>query len=336
LKVFGNLIRRTRKAKNPEASNRHELKIVNSGPGAVILAVGGGKGGVGKSMITSNFGIMCAQRSYRTLLVDVDLGAANLHSFLGIKGSKLSLSSYLKSEIDDFSRLIKPTGVEGLDIVTGAMDSLDVPDMGRDNLLRLQDALYGIDYDYILLDLGPGTSCNVLDLLFFADEAVMITTPDPMSVENTYRYLKAIILRRIKTSLAGGPLQDILRNILKGEGSEKIRTIADIINRIRRQEKTGGELLKQLMGTTNLALIINQTRYDEDREVGMKMAALCSDNMGLNITHVGNIPYDEVVVRSVQHRKPLSLYFKETDVCSSLEGCVDYLINKNRSECMHQ
>jgi len=301
---------------------------VDSGQGALILAVGGGKGGVGKSMVASNIALMLAERSYRTLLVDVDLGAANLHSFLGMEGSKLSLSSYLKGEIDDFERLITPTAVDGLDIVTGARDSLDVADMEGENLLRLQKALYGMNYDYILLDLGPGTSANVLDILFFSDYVIIITTPDPTSVENTYRYLKALVLRRVKASLTEGPLKGVLHNILKGVDSGKIKTIAELITRLRRAENTNGEFVGQLMGKTKISLVMNQTRRDEDRDAGLKIEALCKDNLGISIRYLGDIPYDEAVVESIRKRKPLSLNFKSTDVCTALERLVGTIIDK--------
>lgn len=328
MKIFSKLKRRRAKAENPETRDRHGLKIVGSDPGAVIVAVGGGKGGVGKSMVTANLGIMLAQHSCSTLLVDVDLGAANLHSFLGMDGSRLSLSSFLKGEVDDFGRLIRPTEVEGLDIVTAAMDSLDVADLEGDSLARLQEVFYTLDYDYIVLDLGPGTSANVLDMLFCADHAIIITTPDPMSVENTYRYLKAYVLRRIKASLAGGSMSNVLQNVLKDVGSEKIRTVADIILQLRRKEKVGGEYVGELMGNTNLSLLMNQTRSNEDCEAGSKIVALCDDNLGMKISHIGNIPCDEAVVESVVQRKPLSLNFKGTDVYAALEQCVDSLQTK--------
>jgi len=328
LKIFGNLIRHKHSPKRHVTSERHGLKVVGSGQGAVILAIGGGKGGVGKSMVASNMALMLAERSYRTLLVDVDLGAANLHSFLGMEGSKLSLSSYLKGEIDDFDRLITPTAVEGLDIVTGAKDSLDVADMATENLLRLQKALNGKDYDYILLDLGPGTSANVLDILFFSDYIIIITTPDPTSVENTYRYLKALVLRRIKASITEGPLKSVLHNILKGAESGKIKTIAELITLLRRAEKTSGEFVGQLMGKTKLSLLMNQTRCDEDREAGMKIEALCCDNLGMSIRYLGDIPYDEAVVESIRKRKPLSLNFKGTEVCTALERLVGSIIDE--------
>ncbi len=310
------------------ASDCNGLNAAGSGQGVVILAVGGGKGGVGKSMVASNMALMLAQRSYRTLLVDVDLGAANLHSFLGMEGSKLSLSSYLKGETDDFERLITPTLVEGLDIVTGARDSLDVADMKGENLLRLEKALYEIDYDYILLDLGPGTSANVLDILFFSDYVIIITTPDPTSVENTYRYLKAMVLRRIKASLMDGPLKDILHHILKGVDSGKIKTIAEIITRLRRAEKTTGEFVGQLMGETRLSIIMNQTKCEEDREAGQKIEELCYDNIGMSIRYLGDIPYDEAVIKSIRMKKPLALNFKDTDVCKALGRIVGSVIDE--------
>ncbi len=312
--------------------HRQTLRVVDPGHEAVVMAVGGGKGGVGKSMVTSNLAVVLALRSYRTLLVDGDLGAANLHSFLGIEGSRLSLSSYLKGEIDDFRSLVRPSMiVEGLDIVTGARDSLDVADISSESVARLRSALQGMGYDYILLDLGPGTSANVLDMLFFADNAVILASPDPMAVENTYRYLKALILRRVKASLRGGALKEVLTGILKGPEGAQIRTVADIIALLRRAERVEGEYLGQLFGATRLSLIMNQLRRNEDSDAGSKIEALCADSLGLKVSHIGNIPYDDVVVDSVVQRKPVSIHFKGTKVCTAIEQCADVLIEKTRA-----
>ncbi len=125
-----------------------------------IWAVGGGKGGVGKSLVAANMGILLAKRGKRVVLVDVDLGAANLHTFLGMDAPDDTLSHFLKGEVRDIRRLVKKTGVENLEIISGAKDSLDVVDFGAASVKRLKDALSALGRDYVLLDIGPGTSAN--------------------------------------------------------------------------------------------------------------------------------------------------------------------------------
>src|SRR3990170_8975838 len=71
-----------------------------------VWAVGGGKGGVGKSLVTSSLGILLAQSGKKVLIIDADFGAANLHTFFGVQGAKTSLSTFLKRDVPDFNKRV--------------------------------------------------------------------------------------------------------------------------------------------------------------------------------------------------------------------------------------
>ena len=87
-----------------------------------IWAIGGGKGGVGKSFVLSSIGMSLAKEG-RVVMVDADLGGANLHNFLGITRPKTTLSDFFEHKTP-LSELITETGVENLGLITGVIGSL--------------------------------------------------------------------------------------------------------------------------------------------------------------------------------------------------------------------
>jgi len=153
-----------------------------------IVAVGGGKGGIGKSLVSANLGIALARAGHRVTLVDVDLGGANLHTCLGINQPQGTLSDVL-TRGTRLETLAAPTGIENLSLVSGAMDALDAANPRAQARARLVEQLQTLDTDYLVLDLGAGTSLHTIDFFLLADHTVLVLLPEPTSVENAYRYL---------------------------------------------------------------------------------------------------------------------------------------------------
>src|SRR5690606_3926121 len=141
---------------------------VSGARNAKIWAVGGGKGGVGKSLVTANISICLALMGYKVVAVDLDLGGANLHTCLGVPIPDKTLSDYLTKKVSSLNDLITPTAIDNLSIISGAQD-----DVGIGNLRDVQEAvmlarLGELNADLVILDLGGGTSYNTLDFFISA------------------------------------------------------------------------------------------------------------------------------------------------------------------------
>ena len=94
-----------------------------------IYTIGGGKGGVGKSFITANLGILCAKQGHRVLLVDLDLGASNLHTFLALKDPRVGLQDFLSKRCSSLGDTASPTGIPNLSIICSTNCSLEAPNL---------------------------------------------------------------------------------------------------------------------------------------------------------------------------------------------------------------
>src|SRR5262245_34383523 len=103
------------------ASARSRIPQLPGTP-AQLWAVGGGKGGIGKSFIASNLATIAARLGCRVVLIDVDFGGANLHTCLGVRSAaRVNLSDYLEHRVADFEKLAIETPVPGLRLILGTL-----------------------------------------------------------------------------------------------------------------------------------------------------------------------------------------------------------------------
>ncbi|MEK6790377.1 MAG: P-loop NTPase [Deltaproteobacteria bacterium] len=292
-----------------------------------IWAIGGGKGGVGKSLVAANLAIMLTRTGSKVLLVDADLGASNLHTFLGIEGAGKTLSDLLTGKAADLQSVANRTPIPNLDLVSGAQDSLDTAEYAA---TRLCAALRTCaDYDVVLLDMGPGTSASILDLFLTADHGILLTTPEPTSVENTYRFLKSLFLRRMKNILNGqehGPSRTLLEKALQGRSLGEMKTISDILAKMKALN-SGSSGRQDFLGEARLSIIVNQTRSIEDKRIGPSMIKAGSDYFGVEINHLGDILFEHSVLESVRKRRPLALHHANSGAAMAIEGCLKNLLS---------
>ncbi len=178
------------KAENVDTAG---LPMAKKGPR--IIAITSGKGGVGKTNLTANLAILLAQAGHRIVLLDADLGLANLDLVFGIVPQHT-----LKEVIDGTLQItdILTPGPLGISIVAGGNGVTELADLSRGQVDRFLKGLSALDEmaDFILIDTGAGIGKAVLSFLLAADEVVVVTTPEPTSITDAYATIKAICNRR--------------------------------------------------------------------------------------------------------------------------------------------
>ena len=170
---------------------------------AHIWPIGGGKGGSGKSFLASSLGRLLAKSGKKTLLIDLDLGAANLHTMVGVPYPEKCFSDFVTKKIPVLEDTVLGTPFPNLFLISGAHDNLDIANLPYDKKIKTLRAIAKLQYEYILLDLGAGTAFNTLDFFLASRNGIFITTPEPTSIENVYRLMRAIYLRRIRHYFQG-------------------------------------------------------------------------------------------------------------------------------------
>jgi flagellar biosynthesis protein FlhG len=172
----------------------------SAGPKSRILAITSGKGGVGKTFVAANLAAALAKRGRRVLVLDADLGLANLDIILNLY-PKATLHDVLtgKCSIEEIM-LAAPGGFWVLPAASGLVEYSRLTSDVQDDLRRIIDDL-ARRYDYLLLDTGAGISDLVLYTASLAEEVLVVATPEPASLADAYATIKVLALMQQRSSL---------------------------------------------------------------------------------------------------------------------------------------
>lgn len=155
-----------------------------------IIAVSSGKGGVGKTNISINMAIAYAQMGKRVVVMDADLGLANVNVVLGVI-PKYNLYHLIRKQ-KSMKDIILDTGY-GINIVAGASGFSKIANLSDEERHNFINELAELAVaDIIIVDTGAGVSNNVLSFIAAADDALIVTTPEPTSITDAYGIIKII------------------------------------------------------------------------------------------------------------------------------------------------
>lgn len=287
---------------------------------SIIIAVGGGKGGVGKSFLSSNLGIFLANMGFNTLLVDLDLGAPNLHSCLGEEPPKKNFHQYLSGKVEKLEDVAVATRVPKLRLISGANDHSELANISPLDQSKLQSAIFQLRADFTILDLSAGTHTSTLDFFNMAERHLVTLTPDPTSIENAYRFMKAVFFRKIKRYEQQLGLSDKIAELMANADANKIRFPADLMQLLIKTEPSQGMQLKHMMDTLDFQLVLNQTRSLKDVQLGYSIESVCKKYFGVRSHFLGHLDFDNAAWQSLRKRKPLLLEYPQSPLYSQILG----------------
>jgi flagellar biosynthesis protein FlhG len=285
-----------------------------------VVAIGGGKGGVGKSLVSANVGIFLATLGKRVVLVDGSFGAPNLHIFTGVQRPSRSLYEALpggpRAPVP-LADLAVATHVPGVRLIGGVYDPAAVANVSHDAARELAQQMRTLPADWVVIDLGPGITAPTLELFLEADINLLVAVPDPTSIELMHRFVKAAFLARLDQRglghLARGPSKEprdheggtpsALEIYLSavGNGAPDVEALRDAI-----------------LGFTP-HLVINSARSKSDMELGRAVASAARRRLGTPIRYLGHLEYDEAVWASTRRRRPLLIEHPETRIAKCFE-----------------
>jgi flagellar biosynthesis protein FlhG len=264
----------------------------------VIYPISSGKGGVGKSFIAASIGTLFAKLGKKVVLVDLDLGASNLHTLLGIKNPKNGLNSFLNQTVKKLDRVAVPTIISNLFFINSLYCSMEIANLYHTQKLKIIRAITKLPFDYIILDLGAGTNFNTLDFFSTSQEGIIICTPEPTSIENCFRFIKAAYLRKLKQIIKRHAFNSAVKNTVFSP-NKKAMEAPDIIDVVLKHDPDRENFLKNKLSEFKFKLIINQFRKNIDETLGDKIETVCNRHFYSNFQFLGNISYDARIPNSI-------------------------------------
>ena len=271
-----------------------------------VIAVGGGKGGVGKSVISSNIACGLARGERKAILIDGDLAGANIHILFGIKVPEKTLGDFLQKKVPAFTDVLLPTPLPNLHLICNASDLLEIANPLFAQKKRVIGALAKLDANAIVIDIGAGASLNNLDFFNAADIGIIVTTPSPTSLQNAYSFLKMAVHRKILSHFAAEPaVKSELTAAFNDPDSYK--SMKQIIDLLERLDRAAADRINALLGESCYKLIVNMATTQEGDKVARAIGGVARSYLNINLTYLGSIAFDTAVENSIRKMEPLLL-----------------------------
>ncbi|EHQ91599.1 MinD/ParA family protein [Desulfosporosinus youngiae] len=156
-----------------------------------VIAVTSGKGGVGKTTITVNLALALAEYGQRVIILDGDLGLANVDIAFGLS-ARYTVEHLLSGEKSLEEILLR--GPMGIGIIPGGSGVQELANLERDKLMNVITNLGRLEKltDLLIIDTGAGLGHTVINFLQAADDIIMVTTPEPTAITDAYGLLKSL------------------------------------------------------------------------------------------------------------------------------------------------
>jgi len=282
-----------------------------------LVAVGGGKGGIGKSLVAANLAIALAAMGKTVVAIDMDLGGADLHLALGLRNLPRSLNDFFERKYENLEDVRLQTAYRNLSIIATDSSRLGAANIKHAYKEKALRHLAKLDCDIVLADLGAEVSFNVLDIFLAADHRYVITSAEPTSVLEAYGLVKLSLFRKIRhfanelipaTSSLGHELADFLFERDEADTNGKPRTIWRLVDRIAEADPELHRKLLKMIWNYHVDLVINMSEHDKDWAIAQTMTRLCQENLAINIQHSYLVPWDQRVRDCARELMPVVIH----------------------------
>ncbi len=301
----------TGEARPPTGAHRALPRSYGSGPR--LVAVGGGKGGVGKTLVVANLAAALAQQGRRVVVVDTDLEGANLHTVLGVNAPRASLADFVAKREADLRKLLVDTPIPGLRLIAGTHGHLGAPQPRSFRRVALLSELRKLPADFVLVDLGAGTHPSVMDYFLVGDDGILVLTPEPTSVENAYSFLRAAFYRRLRLAMTSESARALVHQAMDQGNERGIRTPLDLLREVRAIAPEEGLRLTAAIQGFRPRIIVNSVRSAEDVRLGFAVRSVCRKYFGIAAEYAGYVNYDEAVTQAIRQRRPVVVSHPNSD-----------------------
>ena len=267
----------------------------------LTIAVGGGKGGVGKSVVTANLATALAQEGKKVVLVDTDLGAANMHILFDVMRPVSTLVSFLRHEVETLTEAASETGIPNLTLVAGAGAVPGVANINFGQKQRLLGHIKKLEADVVVLDIGAGTSHNVVDFYDVADYRLVVMTPQVTSLTNAYAFIKSAVYRVLSKLARAAGKKDLVPD---GGTIREVDRVGDMLADIQVDAPELAGQLKAALEHFGSRLVVNMLRTEKEVKTVYAISRMARDFLGLDAPVVGSLWKSNAMHQSVDRRKP--------------------------------
>ncbi len=296
------------------------------------IAIASGKGGVGKTVITANLAIFLAQKIRQekgsVVAIALDPGCGNLNACLGVRSSNGNINNFLLNQETSLRGILTPTQQENLQMICSSYSGFPQINLSHYQRKQLLAEVSNFDADFVLMDLGAGTSTDVLDLFLGASERIVVITPESLSLHNAFVFLKAAILHLLGREVEQRPsLSTVRQSWRQAIDDPEHLQIPKFIEQIKLWDVQAAHILADLINNLQIKFVVNKYRGGVENSHLKKFHHLLCRYLWprTEISYLGLVHFDFALARSTQAIKPFLLNYPDSPAARDIREVADRL-----------
>ena len=271
----------------------------------VVVAVGGGKGGVGKTLVASALARRLYLGGNAVAVIDADFARPSLLASETGKESGISNSDFLTGLVSAVAKTEKK--IRGsLRIVSGQDLFPDVANNGwrRDKFAR---AINKFPEPFVIVDLGPGTDAFTLDCFLQANIGIFVTTPDPFAERDCFHFAQSCLMQGLKCYSQKDPeVKKLLRFLEKRNEQDRV-PLKRYLEKFNDGEHMVTTILEEVKANIKTGLVVNMAQGDNDKRDGYTLRTVFQDFLGLEVELWGQIGFDMEFRNKIRNKTEIPL-----------------------------
>ncbi|MCK4836231.1 MAG: AAA family ATPase [Candidatus Aminicenantes bacterium] len=256
-----------------------------------IWAIGGGKGGTGKTFIISRLAIFLASYGKRVILIDANFDSPNIHYFINFQNTEKSILDFFQDN-ENLENLIQETKIKNLRVIPGNQNGISFPGIKYKQKMRFFNDLKKMDVNYILMDLGSGSGISTLDFFLEADRKIVVTDLEILSIDNLFHFIRNTYFRRLSGLLPTQQLKNTVWDLWNKRTQYQIKTSGDVVRHLGKISEQMNDSSEKKLSLLQIHLIVNKVRKANDIMEGFSVRSICTKYLSVETFYSGYLEYD--------------------------------------------
>ena len=289
-----------------------------------VIAVGGGKAGIGKSTFVANLGVSMAKRGKNVVVIDADTGATNLHNILGVRSPEKTLDDFLNNRQTDLAAALVDTAYSNLRLLSSASDVLSLASPNYSERQRLLRAIQKLKTDAIIFDISAGTNQRATDFFSLAPIGIILIEPIPTSLETTYSFIKNLLVRGLLRRFYHD--KEITAFIQKSvsQSTKKKPHFSDLLVKLEKKSPGKVSAYRQLFleGVCRMSIVVNSVKSPDQNATGDKFVRLIKRDLALNMEVLGTLSFEAAMDDALINHLPFVIKYPDSSYAKKMSNIV--------------
>jgi flagellar biosynthesis protein FlhG len=301
----------------------------SSGESRRIITVAGCKGGVGKSVIACAIALEIGRLGKDVVLVDADLGGANLHTYLGMQSPKYVISDFLSRHVKTIEGIVLDTDFEGVRFISSAGNVPSQANPKFSQKAKIIKSLLSLKADYIIIDIGAGSSYDVMDFFSMTDDGILVTIPEPTSIVNSYGFVKNVVYRKFCMAFREYSLvMELVKRGMNPDSNGGISAIQELMGEMATVSPECWLRAKSMLSRFNPNIVVNMVSSESEARLGEKLRTIIGKYLSINAECLGEVFDDPSVRLAAKKMVPLSVMAPDCKAVRSIRKVVQRLLRQ--------